>query len=879
MPSPEVKKLATDVRNALRIAKDNDLSEAVNLVKNDLEVLMPGLALQLEEQLEEAREIVAQEIEGIEILHSYSVMKKRLPWYSGPKPGDRHWPVLKEYIAHSKNWHPDNVAMLDETSTEVVSLLEDPSQTKFSCRGLVVGHVQAGKTANMTAVIAKALDVGYNTVIVLAGLTNKLRFQTQTRLFQDLIGRNPELWDVLTPNQMYGDFRAPPQGGFRHHSDKVQIAVVKKNVSPLNQLKNAVRRVLPVELPRLRILLIDDECDQASVNAAHDELDMTAINQKIRELLKMFPAVSYVGYTATPFANVLIDPYPAESLELDDLYPRDFITTLPTPNSYFGAERLFGYPPSDPDNLTPDEEGLDMIRIVPPEEEHCLQPASRNERTTFQPMMANTLENAILYFLACCAARRVRGDGNEHMTMLVHTSPYVIVHQRLAAIIQGWYEINRGNLLDRYSDLSQRLTNIWISETKCLPKNMTEAPDVSIDEIFEKLSEVLDALEFPIENGASDDRIDYTGEPRTYIVVGGSILARGLTLESLMVSYFLRSANQYDTLLQMGRWFGFRPYYEDLPRIWMTEDLRFRFRLLAGVEQEIRDEIEQYQRFDLSPMELAVRIPNIPGMAITAANKMRAARQCAISFWGTHRQTFRFNHRDKSVLRKNWNAASELINTAEALARRDSSCDAKLWRDVPKSSILRFFKDYKVHSTHPDLSPEILLPFLEKRDPRLSKWNVGIVEASRGDLSDRDLGIAGKVRLVKRSRLKARTEIADIKALMSRGDIRLDCNNKISAGLKWEDLKDARLEDVGQVPLLLLYAIDKNSEPQDEESILRVPLGAEAHVLGFGVVFPGSVTEGGEHVSVRLKPLFADELDEDDIVESEKEQAEAAGIG
>ena len=302
--------------------------------------------------------------------------------------------------------------------------------------------------------------------------------------------------------------------------------------------------------------MIDDECDQASINSAGGELDVTAINRRIRELLSLLPTVTYVGYTATPFANVLINPYRVDGQELDDLYPRDFITALPRPDSYFGTERLFGVTPSDPDDVQPEEEGLDMIRDVPTEEEALLQPQSRQERNSFQPVMTNSLQTAILYFLASCAARRARGDGAKHMTMLVHTSAYIIAHERVASLIHGWVDVNRKKIVDQESDLGQCIRAVWTSE----------APAVPVEQLFEHLQAVLDIIEFPVENGASDDRIDYTGEPKTYIVVGGSILARGLTLEGLTVSYFLRTANQYDTLLQMGRWFGYRHRYEDSPR-------------------------------------------------------------------------------------------------------------------------------------------------------------------------------------------------------------------------------------------------------------------------------------------------------------------------
>lgn len=877
MPGPQVDGLAERIRQAL--PRHGNLVSAVAAVRAELDLLSPGLAVHLSAEIDEAAATVAREFEQIEILHSHSVIRKRPRWYFGPRPSDLHWPAVKAFLLNEKKWHEDDVRGIDDASNEVVSLLENPrnpERAQFSCRGLVVGHVQSGKTANMTAVIAKALDAGYDTVIVLAGLTNKLRHQTQLRLYSDLVRRNPLNWQVLTSNEVDRDFRAPPQGGFLSHSDKAQLAVIKKNVSPLGELRKAIRETLPAVLQQLRVLVIDDECDQASVNSARGELDMTAINQRIRELLGLLPAVTYVGYTATPFANVLINPYRVDGQELDDLYPRDFITALPKPDRYFGTERLFGKTPVDPEDVRPDEEGLDMIRDVPDEDEAGLQPRSRKERDAFQPAMTPSLEAAILYFLACCAARRARGHGDQHMTMLVHTSAFVRAHERVAALIEGWVDVNRRDLVDPASVVGSRLGDVWAGEQGRLPYDLTDAAPVTLEEIFRYLPEVLESIEFPVENGASDDRIDYSGKPRTYIVVGGSILARGLTLEGLMVSYFLRTANQYDTLLQMGRWFGYRPGYEDLPRIWMPRDLKLRFRALASVEQEIRDDIEQYRLRDLTPMDLAVRIRAIPGMAITAANKMRAARRCAVSYWGTHRQTFRFAHTDRGLLERNWVAGSDLVSRIEALRLRDREVvDRKLWRDVPRSSVRKFLESYVVDRTQADLLPSMLLPFVDGADPRLSRWNVGIIESGRGRDSDAPLGTIGSVRTVNRARLNDTNGIADIKALMSRRDVVFDCGNGVGGNGSWEELKAARLDAVGQVPLLLLYPIARDSRPE-RDSKARVPLDAVHDVLGIGIVFPGSVTEGGNFVSVELQPLSAEEVAA--IEEEEAAQTEAAGV-
>ena len=750
----------------------------------------------------------------------------------------------------------------------------------FSVRGLVVGHVQSGKTANMTAVIAKAADAGYNCIVVLAGLTNALRYQTQSRLYNDLIQRHLHLWEVLTPPEPYADFVWQRPDGFPIPGDTTRLLVIKKNRAPLKTLERVIRRTLPLVREKIRVLLIDDECDQASVNAAGEAGDITAINHWIRRILHLLPAVSYVGYTATPFANVLIDPYVRKN-ELDDLYPRDFITSLPAPPHYFGAAKLFGKPPADPANPAPEEEGLDMIRHIPDEDEWKLQPASRNERDGFEPEMPQSLQTALLYFLATCAARRIRGYGSPHMTMLVHTSPFIALHRKVASLISRWLKDHRNDLVRPDSDLARKLGAIWESEQNRLPPEAMGAAPIETNRIFPEIPAVLEDVEVVIENSSSPERIDYSSEPRTYIVIGGTVLSRGLTLEGLAVSYFLRSANQYDTLLQMGRWFGYRPGYEDLPRIWTSEELKLKFRALAGIEEEVRAEIEQYRNLKLTPMDLAVRIRTIPGMAVTAPNKMKAARVVNISFWGTHRQTFRFEHRNQQIQENNWSAAAELVSRCERMRSGGAGTRSRVWRNVPQEDVLEFLRQYSPHPTHADLAADVLARFVEETDDsRLESWSVALVEPQDGRLSEMELGEIGQVRTVRRSRLVGDESMADIKALMSRWDILLDCPGGAEEALRsglddWNSLKEYRRKIVGDRPLLLLYAIDRNSRPEPT-SRTRTALGAVRDVLGYGIVFPGSVTEGGKYVAVELRPNLIENFEE--AAEQEREGAREAGL-
>lgn len=863
MSSPQVVALVYQIKSAL--PQCGSVGEATNMVRGYNEPLLGSpLPDDIEMALLEASQCVENSLKPIEVLQKHSIFEPQDKWYTGPSESDRHWPSLWSYIAHSKDWGEDTANDIGGESDEVVSLLADPNRMDFQYRGLVVGYVQSGKTANMTAVIAKAVDTGYNMVVVLAGLTNKLRKQTQSRMQTDLVNRHPGAWLLWTSEEDGGDFRMPKGKSFIPPSGNnlVQLCVLKKNVSPLKHFIQTLDKTPSAILRDLRVLIIDDECDSASVNAASNELNITAINENIRQIIKKFPAVSYVGYTATPFANVLINPYP-DNTELDDLYPRNFITSLQCPANYFGTERLFGKEPSDVNNPTPEEEGLDMIRAIPESNILLLQPGTRAAKDTFYPEMPKSLEDAILYFLAACAARRYRGQLDEHMTMLVHTSVYTILHDRVSALISGWLEINGPDLRGGHGEVFDRMHELWQFESERLPEDITKESRVHFKSLSEQLGTVLDKIDTPVENGFSANRIDYDGDAKTYIVVGGTVLARGLTLEGLMVSYFLRTTSQYDTLLQMGRWFGYRRGYEDFPRIWMTKELEASFRMLATVEEEIRSDISEYSERNVSPMAFAVRIRSIPGMAITAASKRRHASICDVSYSGNHRQTLRFYHDKPDIVSANWQAGADLLSSSERLGLNSGLDDKVLYRGVPVTLVRKFLHTYSLHPDHKELSAEFLIKYIDDVQGGLPMWNVGLYQPGNGVHSGRNLGVVDDVRLTNRAKLSSGTaDMADIKALMSKKDVVFDCDDNPPADVqdKWDRLKTWRREQIGDIPMLLLYAINKDSTPA-RPSKLRAELGACDHLLAFGIVFPGSEQGGGGYVSVSLDPPSGDDLE------------------
>lgn len=871
MTSPQIDTFATQLRQ--RRANYGTLEETAAACRREMEGIFGPFSTEMVANLEAALEVVRAEMQDVEVLRRHSIVDTPEDWYRGPGANSYHWSALHEYLK-TKGWHSDTIASLDRASTEVMSLLGNPAREKIACRGLVVGYVQSGKTANMTAVMAKAVDAGYNLIIVLGGVTNKLRKQTQDRFEKDVL-RHRTLWQLYTTSEPNGDFVQPPNGGFVMPAEgHAQLVVMKKEGSRLKQLRRTISKTPKAVLRALKVLLIDDECDQASVNSARGEFDITKINAEIRHILAALPAVTYVGYTATPFANVFINPYPYGNEDvLDDLYPRDFITALDRPIGYFGAREVFGS-----DSAEADGDERDMIRILHDNDPDRLRPTSPKDKETFHPEMTESLEDATLWFLATCAIRRARGQEGEHMSMLVHSSPNVRQHEYMSELIQNWIEERKSDLISGTGEPTDRLRKVFEDEReRTAPVGHDRIPE-DFDVVLAHLPAVLEALSYPVENGETEDafRLDYTGDPVTCIVVGGTVLARGLTLEGLCVSFFLRTSKQYDTLLQMGRWFGYRRGYEDLPRLWTTEDLASKFRSLAVIEEEIRQDIAIYRENRLTPRDFAVKVRSIPGMAITAATKMKHALRTSMSFSGKHVQTIRFDHHDSEVLGTNWSAASQLVDAMLAEREFDEKPRGFLFREVPLKTVRRFLAATEISDEHMDLKKPHLIRYLDETDSSLRLWNVAIVQTKSDTKSAKPLGGLGNVATMRRSRLReASPRYADIKALMSKADILIDAERTPDKE-DWTSYKACR----PAIPLLLLYLIDAESKPLDrksggDEPPSRVPLDAVADVVGFGIVFPGQKDRSGGYFSVDIEaPAVEETIEGQDQIE-EVEGADA----
>ena len=818
-------------------------------------------------------------------------------WYEGPNLKlDRFWPPVREAIATDLG--EGALEKIDESSNQVIAGAGMPSIDKLRTRGLVVGFVQSGKTTNFLSVIAKAADEGYRLIVVLAGMTNSLREQTQERLEKSLTSYTQKDWTVHT--QIGEDFRPNKNGYKLTNDDERQLVVIKKNGSRLRKLTKWLDDIARKE-GRLTapILVIDDEADQASVNvmtSAKEKNRRSAINAQIGALLAR-PRTSYIAYTATPFANILIDPN-----DESDLYPENFITVLPRPEGYFGAAQLFGRDAvigEDPSEIG--DKSLTVIRDIPPHDVDEVRPPSKGIES-WTPGLPDSLRDAVRWFLLATAARHVRRQGSKHSSMLVHSSPRVLAHQQMADVVQDAVNDFSRSMNDPH--FAQELEEFWDRENSIQQQN-PEYRNVSFEDVWGAIRTVLDEVQFIVDNGQSDERLDYTSGPQTVIAVGGNTLSRGLTLEGLVCSYFARVSRTYDTLLQMGRWFGFRHGYEDLVRIWMTPQLAEWYKDLATVEEDLRRDLGRYSSDGLTPARFRAKIRLHPAMQVTSAAKMRNHKKASMSFSGARAQTIVFHEKDVDFLRQNIDTTrtflSGLRNTAGDGRYRDAN-GSTVFTGLSNQQVLNFLKDYQfvedVEGAPSGNKWELLTKYIrqEAQNGGLRSWNVSVFGQQKDVRGTVDLGLDQPVNLVKRTKVSSSTVgRASINTLVGPkdriNDLPFDDDQwkALDEELRGQGSTDAVLiqkhaEYVGDgVGHLTIYAIDKNSAPDKpltpeqaakvkDTGRIRQALGAEEHIIALGIFLPESDSESTvEYICGIGETMTQEEMDEAKAAEEELE--------
>ena len=620
-------------------------------------------------------------------------------------------------------------------SDEILDLLADPlSRDGFKRKGLVMGDVQSGKTANYLGLINRAADVKYKLIILIAGIHINLRQQTQQRVNDGFIGRNSVNGEYVgvgkvepinrskTPMSLTGldgDFNLNQQNNLiiNPESSLVPvILVIKKNVSTLNSVINQFRDFVGRNQAtnKYPLLLIDDEADNASVNYNDEDENPTRINEKIRELLDLFSKSSYVGFTATPFANMFIDPDAHDEDYGDDLFPEDFIISLTPPDEYVSPRKCFIDEKSSNQIIRQVHDNEDTIPIPIPAEDFSIT------------SLPESCKKAIEMFLLSIALKIHRKTSQKHTSMLINITHKVDLHADIEILVIRhlnyllnairYEKNNTGSLSNELKNLRQ----IWVDEYKS---------EGNFDELVRTIDKVSGSIQVKLINSHSEDVMNYRDYENGLhaIVVGGFSLSRGFTFEGLTISYLLRLSRMSDTFLQMGRWFGYRIGYEDLCRIFLLPTSFDWFRHIAVMTDELREELNVAKLYDLTPREYGLRIRNHPGnLLITAENKMRTGTNVRMSLnysaslFETNQLSIKTNN-----LQKNRSYVDQILKT---IGDPDRDANGYIWTDISVEKIMDLIVPFK----DPSDSIKYVRDYIKSgAEEELQKWDIFLATGGR----------------------------------------------------------------------------------------------------------------------------------------------------
>lgn len=738
----------------------NDLSE--ELVE---EYITRALDFSGTTLIDEEREAVRRDITwkykiytlpGQSIVDDYEQEK----WYDNAKASIKpvFWTRYKNYLIDIKKFSPNIVSTLGEETLDIklMNYLGDPkSVAPFLKRGLIIGDVQSGKTSTYIGLICKAADAGYKVFILLTGTIESLRKQTQERVEEGFIGIN--LAADVTGGQRVGvgldnkPIHAMAMtsriADFTGNSDKIAVSladkdavvfVIKKNSSVLKKLTdwlvslNADPSTKKIDLP---MLLIDDEADNASVNTSADKEDPTKINRMIRDLANVFTKSNYIGFTATPFANVFIDPESSESMETQDLFPEDFIVSLPTPSNYIGPNQIFSA-------AGPYHSQLMYIEDAGREEEDGW-PFYFKHKKTWDDVLPNSLTDALFTFYLSNAIRDLRGDKKAHRSMLINMSRFVKVQhsikEQIEMLHERAYRAIKFNLSQNFAEsmknpILKRIYKNW-------EKHYSNV-EFSWDEVASVLYEAIENIQIKVVNSAKNsEKLIYSdNESLRVIAIGGLALSRGLTLEGLIVSYFYRNTCTYDVLMQMGRWFGYRRGYEDLFRIWTHRDSAEWYAEIAEATEKLKDDMSLMRELELKPKNFGIRVRNnCEELRITAYNKMRNSTDEYEfeSYFGGIVETPYVIY-DSMVQKKNFDNLVNNINGIVEKGKRFEIMKVKgagehhVLFDVDKSDVISLLGKMKISRFSSEFDVRQIVSFLEEcGDGSIDSWNIAFMDGAK----------------------------------------------------------------------------------------------------------------------------------------------------
>ena len=830
-------------------------------------------------------DLILQKLRGKSVLMTPGIpSRKELPGYTSPTNSE-YWPAVFDLHKNKKHWDIESLEHLEDSTTRIMQhLMSEPRNATHGHYGLVIGYVQSGKTSNYTALCAKAADYGYNLVIILSGLFNDLREQTQSRLLRELAGKEKDLrdgihvseenfnkkWKTITQKNM--DFHDLQYLKELQNIETPHLIVTKKNVTPLEKITEWIESSSKEVRRQIKALIIDDEADHGSIDTRTGEqwdssikrfeTSESEINRRVRLLLKsLSPGFAYVGYTATPMANLFINPEVENELVLGpSLYPNDFILTLNEPNGYFGINQIF------PEDLDRSEDSM-HIEIVPELDAESLREMVDEEKLDHTPI-PDSLEEAIMAYVLSWGVRcsTNRNQKNKHHSMLIHvkhtTETMGPIVRKVNDLLNNWSLI----IADEYDEekgpeLRQQFKAVWEKlYINQLDNETFKKP--SWDEILRNISDFLSNRKPNVVeiNYKSDDVLNYDAYRENglrVIVIGGTRLSRGLTLEGLAVSYFVRHAGAHDTLLQMGRWFGFRKGYQDLMRIYLTSPIYEDFLDMVEIERSLRDDIIEYEANDLSPADFGVRVlKHHNDLKPTGSLKMREVELRSVN---EDRKIFETPHLDlddMNILQNNLTVFDELV---EQLLNTSGGKECgfmgknHLWTGISPETIIEFLKNVNFEKSLYRMPLEQrILPYITRRSINgddLSKWNVMNVGSRDTDFvrnsgsKDLNLFLNGvtRTRIPESNRVGASIAgpwdyVSDLVELGWKRSDFMSSNGSMSHELMFKHRSN-------QTPLLVTYLIDPESQPKETgRGSNRQPLfssnAQKIPVLGIAIVLP-----------------------------------------
>lgn len=670
------------------------------------------------------------------------ISKSHRPWLAAKKPDldFYYWNRLRKFYLETGSLPSTVIATLDTDTDQVLDLCGDPKVPQVGAvRGMVMGNVQSGKTTNYSALICKAADAGYRVIILLAGITNSLRTQTQERIDETFIGRISAFAAAAQqslPIQNYATSRRIPSYGTSREADfssghdgiyfgltghqEPMIFVTKKNKSVLERLEKWIEKQSETGGYDLPLLLIDDEADNASINTAKEPNRTTAINGVIRGILHRFPRSVYVGYTATPFANIFIDPETTEVMENHDLFPANFIKALDPPSNYVGSHRVF----RPGGNL---RQG--MVRVI--DDYKTLLPLNHKSGDAVVAL-PESLRHSIRIFCISRASRVLQGKGRAHCSMMINVSRFNAIQDKVLGLVYEYVSELKDAISVHAALPPTEIDDPVMNDLEASYQTEFAGQTAPWSELVGALNEGVQSIEVRTVN-MRGGQLDYSRNREHglhVIAIGGLALSRGLTLEGLTVSYLLRNTAASDTLMQMARWFGYRPGYEDICRLYLPKISLDHYVYVDEATEELRGEVKRMMDSKRTPADFGLKVRQSQlALRVTAANKMRTAQELTIA------QDYSARHVEGHALLND--ADTAVANSAAVELFLDNvgppteeKAGYALWKEVDATHIEALLRSFRF-GDHTDLAPisdhSLFQDYiLDRSGDELSHWDVAI---------------------------------------------------------------------------------------------------------------------------------------------------------